>query len=254
MADSPIDTETGARSLARSLIADVALYDREDLRAGRDMTHVFAEARLLFTQRVAPHLHPLFDDELAAFVARDAARPASPRTRRAALAAAATVCVVVIAIVLVYVLTRPAGDAVASGPIPGELALYTYAGDTLHFEVDHDVYFHGRTLEDVPEGCYLEIEVRARTQVLGMSRCDLFRTTPTSSISDASYAEEEAGLTHLEIFGLRTSCSITVEDEGSVEIVSLSNIATCVPRPVRSTLHVLREHKRPIDAPARTAR
>lgn len=244
-----IDDEDRARKLARSLLADIALYHREDLRAGRDMSATFDEARLLYRGRVAEARHAIFDVELAAFVVRDEARPAPPAERReqtrSTLAVSATAFVVVALIAGMWWATRTDGEAIARVAIPGRVTVHVERGDRLHFEADHDVAFRAAELEDEPDGCMLALEVRQGDHVLSTLGCDLFRTTATTSIADANNAEVEPdGLTHLTIVGMRLGCTYASETEGELLLVASSNLSTCVPRAGGSTLHVFRAHRR----------
>src|SRR5262245_23741890 len=56
-----IDTEEAAKRLARVILSDIELYNREKIRLGKALTAEIEEGYALFRQRVAPELLPLFE-------------------------------------------------------------------------------------------------------------------------------------------------------------------------------------------------
>lgn len=240
-----IDDETKARALARSLLADIALHNREDLRAGRDMRAVFEEARMLYAAKVVKGLDRVFDEELAAFVVRDEARPNPPsetrEEKRAILRVAATAAFAVALFAFMWATTRTDGEGVVAISIPGSATLDVQRGDKLHFEADHDVYFAADGAQDVPDGCVLDVMLEQDGRELARSHCDLFHTSGTDVIEDGENEEiGEDGLTHLEVFDVHLACGFKVAQSGRIKLVLTSNLATCVPRRGRSTVHVFR--------------
>jgi hypothetical protein len=61
-----VDTEEGARRLARVIVSDIQLYNPGKSAGDRDLTAQINDGRLLFRSRVAPGLVPLFDEVLGA--------------------------------------------------------------------------------------------------------------------------------------------------------------------------------------------
>jgi hypothetical protein len=55
-----IETEEAAKRLARVIVSDIEIYNRDKFQAGADLTHAIEEGRALFRSRVAPELFPLF--------------------------------------------------------------------------------------------------------------------------------------------------------------------------------------------------
>jgi|HubBroStandDraft_3_1064219.scaffolds.fasta_scaffold331907_1 hypothetical protein len=60
-----IDSEESARRLAQAVIADIRLYNADEIAAGVSVDDAIAEGRALYQKRVAPALHPLFEAALA---------------------------------------------------------------------------------------------------------------------------------------------------------------------------------------------
>jgi hypothetical protein len=60
-----INTEEGAKRLARVILSDIELYSRERPRAGESLAAQIEEGRRLFGTRVEPAIIPLFDVVLA---------------------------------------------------------------------------------------------------------------------------------------------------------------------------------------------
>lgn len=60
-----IDSEEGARRLARAIAADIRLYNAERLARGEPLESELDEGRALFRGRVVEELHPLIETALA---------------------------------------------------------------------------------------------------------------------------------------------------------------------------------------------
>src|SRR5438105_8226439 len=60
-----IDSEEGARRLARVIASDIVLYNRRKVDDGADLTAEVAEGFALFRTRVVPALIPVFETVLA---------------------------------------------------------------------------------------------------------------------------------------------------------------------------------------------
>jgi hypothetical protein len=82
-----IDTEEGARRLARAILADIALYNGDRVRDADDVAEDLADeigaGRRLFVTRVAETLAPVYEQELAEWtvkMAERAERAPRPRT------------------------------------------------------------------------------------------------------------------------------------------------------------------------------
>jgi hypothetical protein len=64
----PIDDVNAATRLARAILADIVLYNKEKLRSGGPPRDVLAgeiqEGRTHFQSRVVERLHPIFDEAL----------------------------------------------------------------------------------------------------------------------------------------------------------------------------------------------
>jgi hypothetical protein len=243
---SEIDDDAKARALARSILADIALYNREDIRAGRDMRSVFDDARLLYMGRVTARLHPVFDEEVRAFLERSSGSldgPKGAHDKEALLKVGATVVLVGTLIVGMWTTTRTDGTKIRTVRLPGTTTFAVDRGDRLHFEANHDVYFRGETLEDEPDGCFVDMVLSQGTRELGRTRCDLFHTTATTVISDAENSEElPDGLTHLEVFEVRLACGFEIAAPGNVTLAMTTNLDTCVPRRGTSSVLVYRAH------------
>src|SRR3954454_19154407 len=86
-----IDAEEGARRLARVILSDIELYNRERIRAGASLQAEIEEGQKLFRSRVVPELFPLFATVLAdkKFRADPAARPPAAAVTPAPVAATA---------------------------------------------------------------------------------------------------------------------------------------------------------------------
>jgi len=59
-----IESEEAARRLARVIVSDIEIYNREKFQAGADLTAAIEEGRALFRSRVAPEFLPLFTSVL----------------------------------------------------------------------------------------------------------------------------------------------------------------------------------------------
>jgi hypothetical protein len=81
-----IETEEAAKRLARVIVSDIEIYNREKFQAGADLTAAIEEGRALFRSRVAPELHPLFTSVLED---RRASRKKAESAQRAADTASA---------------------------------------------------------------------------------------------------------------------------------------------------------------------
>src|SRR3954453_21067932 len=86
-----IDTEEAGRRLARVILSDIRLYNREKIQSGADLKAELQEGYALFRSRVVPGLLPLFESALRAdgvlgkkLPARPAGAPAAPRPATAA--------------------------------------------------------------------------------------------------------------------------------------------------------------------------
>src|SRR4051794_22242321 len=55
-----IESEEAAKRLARVIVSDIEIYNREKFQSGADLTNAIEEGRALFRSRVAPELLPLF--------------------------------------------------------------------------------------------------------------------------------------------------------------------------------------------------
>ena len=55
-----IETEEAAKRLARVIVSDIEIYNKDKFHTGADLTHAIEEGRALFRSRVAPELLPLF--------------------------------------------------------------------------------------------------------------------------------------------------------------------------------------------------
>jgi hypothetical protein len=73
-----IDTEEAAKRLARVILSDIRLYNREKIRTGGDLKPELAEGYALFRSRVTPGLLPLFKKVLADNNLRPAKAAAGP--------------------------------------------------------------------------------------------------------------------------------------------------------------------------------
>jgi hypothetical protein len=74
-----IDTEQRARRLARTVAMDIVLYNEKQIGAGADLSREIAEGRSHFCARVAPSLHWIFEDVLAATpLGKPAPKPDQP--------------------------------------------------------------------------------------------------------------------------------------------------------------------------------
>ena len=60
-----IDGEEAAKRLARVILSDIELYNREKVLAGADLKAELAAGHALFRSRVTPDLVPLFEEVLA---------------------------------------------------------------------------------------------------------------------------------------------------------------------------------------------
>src|SRR4051794_28164059 len=60
-----IDSEEAAKRLARVILSDIRLYNREKIRSGADLKAEIQEGYTLFRSRVVPDLVPLFETVLA---------------------------------------------------------------------------------------------------------------------------------------------------------------------------------------------
>jgi len=60
-----IDSEAGARRLARAVLADLRLYNEEKVRAGEDLSDEIDEGRRLFRERVEARFYDLFERSVA---------------------------------------------------------------------------------------------------------------------------------------------------------------------------------------------
>jgi hypothetical protein len=81
-----IESEEAAKRLARVIVSDIEIYNREKFQAGADLSAAIEEGRALFRSRVAPELLPLFTSVLED---RRANRKRDEATARAAAKAAA---------------------------------------------------------------------------------------------------------------------------------------------------------------------
>jgi hypothetical protein len=84
-----INTEEAARRLARVILSDIELYNRERPKPGETLEAQIEEGRRLFASRVTPDLLPLFglvlsDRALGRVTSPAAAEPPSPRASTAA--------------------------------------------------------------------------------------------------------------------------------------------------------------------------
>jgi hypothetical protein len=61
-----IDTDDGARRLARVIVSDIKIYNPGKTAGHSDLTSQIKDGRQLFKSRVAPDLAPIFDEILAA--------------------------------------------------------------------------------------------------------------------------------------------------------------------------------------------
>ncbi len=89
-----IESEEAAKRLARVIVSDIEIYNREKFQAGADLTAAIEEGRALFRSRVAPELHPLFtsvleDRRATRKKAESAARASDPASAERNGAAAA---------------------------------------------------------------------------------------------------------------------------------------------------------------------
>jgi hypothetical protein len=114
-----IDTEEAAKRLARVILSDIRLYNREKIRAGSDLRSEIEEGYALFRKRVAPDLAPLYaavlaDNGLPVVPARPAA--AAPAARPAVAPPAARPTVAPPATVP-HLERRPAPVAMVSPPL-----------------------------------------------------------------------------------------------------------------------------------------
>ncbi len=92
------DPESEARALAKQLLDDVELYNREKIAAGVDIGSDIAEARSLYQERVDPKYHQLFEWYLRD---RPLARPPTASAVAAQASARKNVPVLAIALLLV---------------------------------------------------------------------------------------------------------------------------------------------------------
>src|SRR5438067_2189545 len=90
-----IDTEEAGRRLARVILSDIRLYNREKIQSGADLKAELQEGYALFRSRVVPALLPLFESALRAdgvlgkkVPPRAAGAPAAPRPAATAAAPA----------------------------------------------------------------------------------------------------------------------------------------------------------------------
>src|SRR3954470_20132812 len=60
-----IESEEAAKRLARVIVSDIELYNREKFRAGADLSDAIRDGLALFRSRVAPGLVPIFETVLA---------------------------------------------------------------------------------------------------------------------------------------------------------------------------------------------
>src|SRR5690349_6735423 len=84
-----IETEEAAKRLARVIVSDIELYNRDKFRAGADLSDAIREGLALFRSRVAPGLVPIFETVLAdkRVAARASGADAAPETASAPAAA-----------------------------------------------------------------------------------------------------------------------------------------------------------------------
>ncbi len=60
-----IDSEAGARRLARAILADLRLYNEEKVRGGQDLSDEIDEGRQLFRERVEARFFDLYEAAVA---------------------------------------------------------------------------------------------------------------------------------------------------------------------------------------------
>ncbi len=76
-----IETEEAAKRLARVIVSDIEIYNKDKFHTGADLTNAIEEGRALFRSRVAPELLPLFtavlEDRRASRKKAEAAPPAA---------------------------------------------------------------------------------------------------------------------------------------------------------------------------------
>ena len=59
-----IETEEAAKRLARVIVSDIEIYNKDKFHTGADLTAAIEEGRALFRSRVAEPLHRVYEDEL----------------------------------------------------------------------------------------------------------------------------------------------------------------------------------------------
>ncbi len=83
-----IDDPSQATKLAQAIVADIKLYHEDDIAHGRGLSEAIDDGRKLFTARVAPSLHGVFEEAAAQLAAlgtashqeaHDDTRPSDPQ-------------------------------------------------------------------------------------------------------------------------------------------------------------------------------
>ncbi len=64
-----IDDPSQAAKLAQAIVADIELYHEDDIAHGRGLSEAIDDGRKLFTARVAPSLHGVFEEAAAQLAA-----------------------------------------------------------------------------------------------------------------------------------------------------------------------------------------
>jgi hypothetical protein len=81
MKSEMIDDEQKARRLARAIVSDLRLYNKDRIASGADLTSEIEEGRQLFKSRVSGAFHAVFESEAQALRPSSAvARPLPPAT------------------------------------------------------------------------------------------------------------------------------------------------------------------------------
>ena len=231
----PIDTETAARELARSLVADLVLLDGGPADV--------AEARTLYQSRVIGSFHSFFETALAQEQARRLLRGPRAGSGRPVVA-----IMLIVAVATAYFGWRMAaadGDVAGDLAIPGSLELTAEAGDQLAFTLDTEVLFQSQQEDDTPGACIFAVKLEQAGREVASASCDAFTTRGGISIAASTGAsiDDATGLMHLTTTGQRVSCSLAVPAAGPVTLRASSNLDTCVPKAMGAVAHVFRTSK-----------
>lgn len=76
---------------------------------------------------------------------------------------------------------------------------------------------------------------------IASASCDLFQTSEHTNIAGSSSSSQREGMRHLRIGGQRLGCRLQSSSSGPVTLRATSNLDTCVPKNLGTTLHVFRE-------------